>query len=213
LHFYSSFLPGSSRQHNNSRKVSTSQEENRSNIKVFQELKTHIGEEGLLMAERPFAYVCSPFRGDVEKNTERAREYCRKVYDAGYAPLAPHLYFPQFLNDNNEQGREAGMDMGAALLPLCCAIVMCGSEITQGMKLEIEAAKRLDIPIYSLGVFLQDVQQEEVPASLVAKHFRIDTKKTEDNSVLKKIAAARKQGVPVKKPKPGRPRKTQGEAL
>lgn len=84
--------------------------------------------------ERPFAYVCSPFRGDVKNNTRRAQEYCRQVYEAGYIPLAPHLLFPQFLDDNDPAQRQAGIDMGLDLLTKCNLLVVCGADITEGIK-------------------------------------------------------------------------------
>ena len=46
---------------------------------------------------RPVVYVCSPYAGDVEANTARARRYCRYVTNQGGIPLAPHLYLPHIL--------------------------------------------------------------------------------------------------------------------
>ena len=45
-------------------------------------------------AYRPLVYVCSPLSGDMERNAENARRYCRFAVDSGCIPLAPHLYFP-----------------------------------------------------------------------------------------------------------------------
>jgi hypothetical protein len=97
------------------------------------------------MPERPFAYVCSPFRGNIEENTRRAREYCRKAYEAGYLPLAPHLFFPQFLSERNPAERQAGIEMGLALLAQCRLLVVCGDTVTSGMEQEIGEARRLGI--------------------------------------------------------------------
>jgi len=102
------------------------------------------------MSDRPFAYICSPYRGDEEANAERARSYCREVIEAGYIPLAPHLYFPQFLSDNIPKEREAGMEMAAALLPQCRVLVVCGDNITEGMGREIRLAQELGIESYTL---------------------------------------------------------------
>ena len=116
-------------------------------------------------ADRPFAYVCSPFRGDTEANTERAREYCRQVFDAGYTPLAPHLIFPQFLNDGVPDEREAGIGMGTSLLPLCRVLLVCGNNITEGMKAEIQQAQRLGIEVCAL---------ENIPPIPSLKNYRDD---------------------------------------
>jgi len=102
------------------------------------------------MSDRPFAYVCSPYRGDTEANAEKARGYCREVFEAGYSPLAPHLFFPQFLNDNIPKEREAGMEMAAALLPQCRVLVVCGDDITEGMASEIRLAQELGIECCAL---------------------------------------------------------------
>ena len=48
-------------------------------------------------------------RGDIERNTESARQYCRIVLDTGKIPIAPHLYFTQFLDDNDPSERRIGM--------------------------------------------------------------------------------------------------------
>jgi len=102
------------------------------------------------MPERPFAYVCSPFRGDIEENTRRAREYCRKTCEAGYLPLAPHLLFPQFLDDSDPAQRQAGLEMGLALLAQCRLLVVCGAAVTSGMEQEIGEARRLGITLHKL---------------------------------------------------------------
>lgn len=102
------------------------------------------------MQDRPFAFVCSPFRGDMEANAENAREYSRCVYEAGYTPLAPHLLFPQFLSEHDPAEREAGIQMGMALLAKCRLLVVCGDDITEGMAREIKLAGELKIPVAPL---------------------------------------------------------------
>ena len=42
---------------------------------------------------RPLVYICSPYSGDTEGNTEKARRYSRFAADAGTIPIAPHLLF------------------------------------------------------------------------------------------------------------------------
>lgn len=56
-------------------------------------------EEHALRAFRPIVYICSPYAGDIEANVVAARRYSRFAVDAGYIPIAPHLLFPQFLDD------------------------------------------------------------------------------------------------------------------
>ena len=48
---------------------------------------------------RPLVFICSPYAGDITHNVENARRYCRFAVAKGYIPIAPHLLFPQFMND------------------------------------------------------------------------------------------------------------------
>ena len=99
-------------------------------------------EEKQLKSYRPPVYICSPYAGDVEGNIKRAGKYCRFAIDKGYIPIAPHLLFPQFLDDNNPKERELGLHMGEILLTKCKELWCFGDRISEGMKREIEAAKR-----------------------------------------------------------------------
>ncbi len=71
------------------------------------------------MSERKKVFICSPFRGDMEGNARKAAGYCRTAWEEGVLPVAPHLLFPQFLNEGIEAERQAGLAMGLELL-LCC---------------------------------------------------------------------------------------------
>ena len=66
-------------------------------------------EERALRAFRPIVYICSPYSGDIEKNVNAARGYSRFAVDKGFIPIAPHLLFPQFMNDTDPQERELGL--------------------------------------------------------------------------------------------------------
>lgn len=89
---------------------------------------------------RPLVYICSPYRGDPERNAERARRYSRFAVDMGMIPLAPHLLLPQYMKEEKEQELILFMDL--VLLRKCSEVWVFGSEITDGMRQEIEKAKR-----------------------------------------------------------------------
>ena len=101
--------------------------------------------------KKRFVYICSPLRGNYEKNTENARTFCRvaaKYSEVGVIPIAPHLYFPQFLNDGNPDERELGIESGLALLEMCEELWVFGLDApSAGMQAEIEHAKERGIPI------------------------------------------------------------------
>lgn len=97
-------------------------------------------EEKALQAFRPIVYICSPYAGDVERNTAAARRYSRFAVEAGYIPIAPHLLFPQFLDDNKPKERELGLFFGNAILSKCAEMWVFGDRISEGMEAEIKRA-------------------------------------------------------------------------
>lgn len=105
---------------------------------------------------RPIAYICSPFSGDVEANVANARRYSRFAVDKGYIPIAPHLLFPQFLDDDKPEERKLGLGFGNALMSKCTEVWVFGSRISSGMEAEIERAKRND---YRLRYFTEECQE------------------------------------------------------
>ena len=92
-------------------------------------------------AFRPIVYICSPFSGDVEENVEKARRYCRFAVDNGCIPIAPHLLFPQFLDDNDMIEREMGIHFGNVLMSHCAEVWGFGEYTSSGMSAEIDRAK------------------------------------------------------------------------
>jgi hypothetical protein len=97
-------------------------------------------EEKALRAFRPIIYICSPYAGDVENNIAAARRYCRFAVESGFIPIAPHLLFPQFLDDDNPKERELGLFFGNALLSKCAELWVFGDHISKGMEAEIRRA-------------------------------------------------------------------------
>lgn len=98
-------------------------------------------EERALRAFRPIVYICSPYAGEIEKNVKAAQEYSRFAVEKGYIPIAPHLLFPQFLNDANPKERQLGLFFGNALMSKCSEVWVFGSHISAGMEAEINRAK------------------------------------------------------------------------
>lgn len=90
---------------------------------------------------RPIVYVCSPFSGAQERNSENARRYCRFVVDAGYVPFAPHLLYPQFMEESVPAERELALFMGIVMLTKCAEIWVFGERVSKGMAQEIRKAE------------------------------------------------------------------------
>ncbi len=93
-------------------------------------------------------YICSPCRGDYDTNIENAITYCRQVFQLGYMPIAPHIYFTRFLSDDTPGEREVAMKAGSELLLRCSEVWVFGLDNpSEGMKAEIALAIRKGIPV------------------------------------------------------------------
>ena len=96
---------------------------------------------------RPLVFICSPFAGDMEKNTERTRGYCRFAVEQNAIPLAPHLLYPQFMDDGNKAQRNLGIRSALILLGKCDELWAFGGRVSEGMSREIAKAKRRGMPV------------------------------------------------------------------
>lgn len=117
--------------------------------------------------KRPFAYICSPFKGNEALNTGNAREYCRRAYEAGFLPVCPNLLFPQFLDEGIPEERKSGLEMANALLRRCHVLIVCGSPISEDMMCEILYAHRLNIMATTLDGVLTVKAQRKTPAAVL----------------------------------------------
>lgn len=95
-------------------------------------------------------YIASPYAGDVQSNTEAAKGYCRAALEEGVVPIAPHLLYPQFLEDSDPAERNLGLRAGLELLARCNELWVCGPEISPGMAREIQFARGLGLPIWQV---------------------------------------------------------------
>lgn len=95
----------------------------------------------------PKIYICSPFRGDTEVNTQNAISYCRFAVKQGYFPIAPHIWLTRFLDDADRNERDLGISFGLRLLSGCREVWVFGSRISDGMGKEIKEAERRSIPV------------------------------------------------------------------
>ena len=116
-------------------------------------------EEKSLRAFRPILYICSPYAGDIEKNVEAAQRYSRFAVDKGYIPIAPHLLFPQFLNDRNPKERQLGLFFGNALMSKCSEVWVFGNRISAGMQDEIKRARWKNYRLRYFTEYCEEVQK------------------------------------------------------
>ena len=105
------------------------------------EALTNIEKEEKAANFRPIVYICSPYSGNVNRNIEMARKYCRFAVDKHYLPIAPHLLFTQFMDDTIPEERETAIFMNFVLMSKCTEMWVFGDVISKGMQAEINRAK------------------------------------------------------------------------
>ena len=123
---------------------------------TYEALSSIEKEERSLRTFRPIVYICSPYAGDVETNVQKARRYCRFAVDKGYIPIAPHLLFTQFLNDDSPKERQLGIFFGNAVMSKCSEVWVFGEHSSNGMEAEIKRAKWKN---YRLRYFNEDLEE------------------------------------------------------
>lgn len=61
-------------------------------------------------------YVCSPYRGEIRRNKEYARELTKAALNSGFAPVTVHLYMTEVLDEEKPEERSRGMAAGQDIL-------------------------------------------------------------------------------------------------
>lgn len=114
-------------------------------------------------------FICSPMKGDVEQNLKLAKFAARVLINSGYIPIAPHLYFPQFLDDNDQYERIKGIKMGVELMKECDRMWIIGTTITNGKEYEINEAKKAKVP-----AILYDEKLRQIDPATILLDDRLD---------------------------------------
>lgn len=89
-------------------------------------------------------YVCSQFKGNIQKNQKEAYRYCKFVISKGHIPMAIHLMFMRFINDFDEN---KDISMSLDILLRCDELWCFGENISEGMIKELIFARKHMIKI------------------------------------------------------------------
>ena len=89
-------------------------------------------------------FVCHFYSSDPIESQARVQQIARRIALEGHLPLAPQIYLPAFIDEKAE--RDLALHLGLQLVALCNELRFYGS-LSAGMRLEIEEARTLGIPI------------------------------------------------------------------
>ena len=109
------------------------------------------------MKDQKHVYICSPLRpvstdpilraNELIDNLKLAKDACTFAALRGCEPIAPHLYYPQFLDDNDPTERALGMELGLKALRICDELWIISPRISSGMSAAIKEAQKCGIPV------------------------------------------------------------------
>lgn len=96
---------------------------------------------------KPCVFICSPYAGDVKRNTEKAKQYMKFAVEKGVIPCVPHLLYPLVLDENDPAQRKLGLSFGLVWLSMCDELWVFGGTVSSGMQMEVDKARQCHIPI------------------------------------------------------------------
>lgn len=97
-------------------------------------------------------YIISRYRArskrQQEFNVVVAQYFARETVLSDKIPIVPHIYFTQFLDDEDERERDCGLGLGLHALRHCdeFLLVVIDGIISEGMRAEIAEVSRLGMP-------------------------------------------------------------------
>ena len=89
-------------------------------------------------------YISHPYSSNPQRSRAEVTFLAHRLALSGHLPLAPQIYFPEFLEEKNERD---------LVLRLCLKLVALTDELhvygflSEGVRLEIAEAHRLGIPV------------------------------------------------------------------
>lgn len=88
-------------------------------------------------------FICSPFAAKTKEqqdlNVLIAQAMCRKALFEGHAPYAPHLIYPQMLDDNKVEQRNLGLRAGQEFMKVCDKVWQFSEVMSEGMKSDLRS--------------------------------------------------------------------------
>lgn len=112
------------------------------------------------MSRVPRVVIESPYTAtdeySVSDNEHLARSACRHAVQSGFNPYASHLFYTQFLNDNIQEERLAGIEFGIDWGGFADEVWMClrpGEEMSRGMAFGFSRYSDIGLPIYLLRFY------------------------------------------------------------
>jgi nucleoside 2-deoxyribosyltransferase len=125
-------------------------------------------------------YLCSPFRGpDQGMNIDFARRVARQIEEEGAVVFAPHLFYPQFLNDTITEERNRGIEAGLEIMSrsdeVWFVLPSWRKELSAGMRVEANAARAMGKKVVAVdGETDNGMREVDLEVKLTRLRKRVD---------------------------------------
>jgi hypothetical protein len=113
-------------------------------------------------------FICSPFAATTEEQAKLnlliARAIGRKALFDGHTPFAPHLLYPQMLDDTIPAERALGIRAGQIFMKHCDHMIQFSEVLSEGMKSDLSkrAGQVSLVSLKELEPYIEQIKQMEL---------------------------------------------------
>ena len=109
-------------------------------------------------------YICAPFDGRDTRSHEKLWWYCKFALEHGCIPVAPDMYYPEFMHSEfSEHQKELARRFALKDVSICREIWVFGDKLTPDIKKKLQVAVRYGINVRLLPDWdiIRDLKLEE----------------------------------------------------
>ena len=93
-------------------------------------------------------YICAPFDGRDTRSREKLWWYCQFAVEHGCIPVAPDMYYPEFMHlEFSKHQKELARHFAIRDVSICQEIWAFGDKLTQDIKRKLQVAVSLGINV------------------------------------------------------------------
>ena len=108
-------------------------------------------------------YICAPYDGENTRSREKIWGYCLFARERTYAPIAPFLYYPQFMPEIYEKEMQLMRSLALRDLLTSEEIWIFGNNVTLEMENEISCASSHGLNIRWLPDYEEMIRTDPEP--------------------------------------------------
>ena len=111
-------------------------------------------------------FIAHPLKGNIDNNIAKAKALCLLITNQypDIVPMCPILLYPSYMDDNNPQHRQMGLQYCHELLSRCDEVWLAPHwEHSQGSIAEYRLGVSLNKPVFNVNVHVDKISLSSVP--------------------------------------------------